>query len=100
MFDFGLFEIVVVMIIGLIFIKPEDLPNAIRSVSKTFKNIKSYIFNAKDEFNKVIDEIEIQEFNNNILNNEKKYLEKLKREFEEEDFVIKNEKYIRYYYDK
>lgn len=61
--NFSLSEILVVLLIALLVIKPEDLPGVAHSLGKWIKSIRGVFTKVKDEMNGFIDTVE---------NNEKK----------------------------
>lgn len=64
MFGMGIFEILVVLIVAVIFLGPEKLPQAMVDIAKFFKAVKKTINDAKDTFDKElqIDEIKKEAF--------------------------------------
>ena len=59
----GMWELAVVLIVGLIVLGPERLPVAIRTVSRWIKTIKSMANSVKAEVN---EELRIHELHNNL----------------------------------
>ncbi|KAF7767683.1 sec-independent protein translocase protein TatB [Pseudoalteromonas citrea] len=59
----GMWELAVVLIVGLIVLGPERLPVAIRTVSRWVKTIKSMANSVKAEVN---EELRIHELHNNL----------------------------------
>ena len=53
MFDFGIFEIIVIMAVALFVIKPEDLPAVLRSCGKFVRKIKKI----SNEFTSALDDV-------------------------------------------
>ena len=49
MFDIGLWELIVIGVVGLIVLGPERLPVAVRSVSQWIRTAKKMASNVKDE---------------------------------------------------
>ncbi len=42
MFDLSIWEILIVVLGAIIFLKPEDFPEVIRAIAKIFRKIKNY----------------------------------------------------------
>ncbi|TMO60827.1 Sec-independent protein translocase protein TatB [Pseudoalteromonas aurantia] len=59
----GMWELAVVLIVGLIVLGPERLPVAIRTVSRWIKTIKSVANSVKAEVN---EELRVHELHNNL----------------------------------
>jgi len=57
MFDIGLWELIVIGVLGLIVLGPERLPVAVRSVSQWIRTAKKMASNVKDE---LAQELEIE----------------------------------------
>tara|TARA_Y100000588_G_C14211282_1_gene906788 strand:+ start:1515 stop:1847 length:333 start_codon:yes stop_codon:yes gene_type:complete len=70
----GMWELVVVLIVGLIVLGPERLPVAIRTVSRWVKTVKSVANSVKAEVN---EELRIHELHNNLKKAEQKNMEDL-----------------------
>jgi sec-independent protein translocase protein TatB len=64
MFDMGFSEIVFIVIVAVIFLGPDKLPETIRSVAKFFRKVKSITSEAKETFEK---EINLQELRDEAL---------------------------------
>ena len=78
MFNIGWTELLLITIVFLIFIKPQDFPFFIKKIAKFFYKIKNYISDITEE---IKEEIYIDEFkkkNKEILKIEKE-LKKLKK---------------------
>ena len=52
MFDIGFFELLLVLLVGLVLLGPRRLPEAIRSISKSLLWIKKYCNRSKQEMGK------------------------------------------------
>lgn len=65
----GMWELAVVLIVGLIVLGPERLPVAIRTVSRWIKTIKSVANSVKAEVN---EELRVHELHNNLKKAEEK----------------------------
>ncbi|GEK08107.1 Sec-independent protein translocase subunit TatB [Pseudoalteromonas sp. McH1-7] len=59
----GMWELVVVLIVGLIVLGPERLPVAIRTVARWIKTVKSFTNSVKAE---VSEELRVHELHNNL----------------------------------
>lgn len=81
MFDVGFLELIVVMVIGLLVIGPEKLPEAVRACALWIGRIKRVLRDARSEFEQQIgaDEIRREIHNEQVL----KSLQKLKQQREE-----------------
>ena len=54
MFDIGILELFLVLVIGLVVLGPERLPEVVKSVTRSMKWIKKTITSTKDEVSKNI----------------------------------------------
>ena len=54
MFDIGILELFLVLVIGLVVLGPERLPEVVKSVTRSMKWIKKTITSAKEEVSKNI----------------------------------------------
>ncbi len=54
MFDIGILELFLVLVIGLVVLGPERLPEVVRSVTRSMKWIKKTITSTKEEVSKNI----------------------------------------------
>jgi sec-independent protein translocase protein TatB len=54
MFDIGLLELFLVLVIGLVVLGPERLPEVIKSVTRSIKWIKKTVTSTKEEISKNI----------------------------------------------
>ena len=54
MFDIGLLELFLVLVIGLVVLGPERLPEVVKSVTRSIKWIKKTITSTKEEISKNI----------------------------------------------
>jgi sec-independent protein translocase protein TatB len=70
----GMWELVVVLIVGLVVLGPERLPVAIRTVSRWVKTVKSVANSVKAEVN---EELRIHELHNNLKKAEHQKMEDL-----------------------
>ena len=69
MFDIGILELFLVLLIGLVVLGPERLPEVVKSVTRSMKWIKKTITSTKEEVSKNIglDEIYLDLRNEEIL---------------------------------
>ncbi|MBR2112508.1 MAG: Sec-independent protein translocase subunit TatB, partial [Helicobacter sp.] len=74
MFGVGIFEILVVLVVAVIFLGPDKLPQAIVDVTKFFRAVKKTINDAKDTFDK---EVQISELKKEALGYKKLFEENL-----------------------
>ncbi|WP_104712724.1 Sec-independent protein translocase protein TatB [Helicobacter cetorum] len=68
MFGMGIFEILVVVIVAIIFLGPEKFPQAIVDIAKFFRAVKKTLNDAKDTLDK---EINIEELKKETLEYQK-----------------------------
>ena len=54
MFDIGILELFLILLIGLVVLGPERLPEAVKSVTRSMKWIKKTITSTKEEVSKNI----------------------------------------------
>lgn len=52
MFDIGLWEILVVVVVALLVIKPEQLPHVARTIGRLLGKVKSMLASVKQEVDK------------------------------------------------
>lgn len=64
MFGVGIFEIVVILVVAVIFLGPDKLPQAIVDITKFLRAVKKTINDAKDTFDK---EVQISELKKEAL---------------------------------
>jgi len=76
LFQIGFFEILIILIIGIVFVGPQKLPQVIKFFVKTFRTIQKNISAVKDEIESEIkvDEIK-QDIHNELINNDFKKLD-------------------------
>lgn len=74
MFDIGFWELIFVAVIALLVLGPERLPGAIRSVSRTFTNIKQTVNSVKSEINH---ELRVHELHEQLKQAEQKSMHNL-----------------------
>ncbi|PAV00920.1 twin-arginine translocase subunit TatB [Helicobacter sp. TUL] len=87
MFGVGIFEILVVLVVAVIFLGPDKLPQAIVDVTKFFRAIKKTINEAKDTFDK---EVQISELKKEALGYKKLFEENLNATKSEVDTITKD----------
>ncbi len=78
MFNIGWTELLLITIVFLIFIKPEDIPFFIKKIATFFYKIKNYISDITEEFKEEIYTDEFKKKNKEILKIEKE-LKKFKK---------------------
>ena len=71
MFNIGWTELLLITIVFLIFIKPEDIPFFIKKIATFFYKIKNYISDITEEFKEEIYTDEFKKKNKEILKIEK-----------------------------
>lgn len=69
MFDIGFPELLLVLLVGLIVIGPDKLPQVIKSLTRSFRRIKTYVSQTSLELEKSVgmDEIRQELHNENIM---------------------------------
>ncbi|WP_105166621.1 Sec-independent protein translocase protein TatB [Pseudoalteromonas sp. T1lg23B] len=70
----GMWELVVVLVVGLIVLGPERLPVAIRTVSRWINTVKSVANSVKAEVN---EELRVHELHNNLKKAEQQNMQDL-----------------------
>ncbi|WP_404341905.1 Sec-independent protein translocase protein TatB [Pseudoalteromonas mariniglutinosa] len=75
----GMWELVVVLIVGLVVLGPERLPVAIRTVSRWIKTIKSFANSVKAEVN---EELRVHELHQNLRKAEQQNMQELSPDLE------------------
>ncbi|AUJ71637.1 MULTISPECIES: Sec-independent protein translocase protein TatB [Pseudoalteromonas] len=76
----GMWELVVVLIVGLIVLGPERLPVAIRTVARWIKTVKSVANSVKAE---VSEELRVHELHNNLKKAEQQGMQDLAPELKQ-----------------
>ncbi|UAA38726.1 Sec-independent protein translocase subunit TatB [Paraneptunicella aestuarii] len=79
MFDIGFLELVVVAVIALLVLGPERLPGAIRSTSRTIRNIKNMATGFRNE---IEHQLHIQELHDNLKKAEEQNFKNLSPEIQ------------------
>lgn len=80
MFDIGFFELLIIGVIALVVLGPEKLPGAIRTTSKTIRNIKSMATGFKTEIEQ---QMRIQELHENLKKAEAQQMKDLSPEVQQ-----------------
>lgn len=80
MFDIGFWELLVIGVIALLVLGPERLPGAIRSTSRTIRNIKNMATGFRQE---VEQQLRIQELHENLKKAEEQQLKNLSPEIQQ-----------------
>lgn len=80
MFDIGFWELLVIGVIALLVLGPERLPGAIRSTSRTIRNIKNVANGFRQE---VEQQVRIHELHENLKKAEEQQLKNLAPELQE-----------------
>ncbi|MBQ4813884.1 twin arginine-targeting protein translocase TatB [Pseudoalteromonas luteoviolacea] len=76
----GMWELVVVLVVGLIVLGPERLPVAIRTVSRWIRTLKSVANSVKAEVN---EELRVHELHSNLKKAEQQDMSNLSPELQE-----------------
>ena len=73
MFEIGFPELLVIVFVGLLVIGPEKLPQIIKTLTRSFRAIRSYLNETKSEIEKSVgmDEIRQDLHNEKIMESEK-----------------------------
>ena len=68
MFDIGFLELLLVVLVGLVVVGPDKLPQAVKSITKSFRKVKTYLNQTLLELEKSVgmDEIRQDLHNENI----------------------------------
>ncbi len=71
MFDIGFPELLVILLVGLVVVGPDKLPQLIKSLTKGFRTIKSYLNQTRSQLERSVgmDEIRQDLHNEKILEN-------------------------------
>ncbi len=80
MFDIGFWELLVIGVIALLVLGPERLPGAIRSTSRTIRNIKNVANGFRQEIEQ---QVRIQELHENLKKAEEQQMQNLSPELQE-----------------
>jgi sec-independent protein translocase protein TatB len=80
MFDIGFWELLVIGVMALLVLGPERLPGAIRSTSRTIKQIRGVATGFKQE---VSEQLRIHELHENLKKAEEQQLHNLSPELQE-----------------
>ena len=69
MFDIGFLELLLVVLVGLVVVGPDKLPQAVKSIIKSFRKVKPYLNQTLLELEKSVgmDEIRQDLHNENII---------------------------------
>ena len=57
MFGIGGNELLIIILLMVIFIKPKDIPSVVNFIAKTFKKIRSFISEIRKQINEITSEI-------------------------------------------
>jgi len=71
MFDIGFPELLVILLVGLVVVGPDKLPQLIKSLTKGFRTIKSYLNQTRSQLERSVgmDEIRQDLHNEKIMEN-------------------------------
>ena len=71
MFDIGFPELLVILLVGLVVVGPDKLPHLIKSLTKGFRTIKSYLNQTRSQLERSVgmDEIRQDLHNEKIMEN-------------------------------
>ena len=74
MFDIGFPELLVILLVGLVVVGPDKLPQLIKSLTKSFRAIRSYLIQIRSQLERSVgmDEIRQDLHNEKIMENLKK----------------------------
>ena len=65
MFSIGFFEIILIFVLAVILLKPEDWPALLRQAGRLFKRIRIYTNHLQRSFEAAVDAAELQKFDRN-----------------------------------
>ena len=71
MFDIGFPELLVILLVGLVVVGPDKLPQLIKSLTKSFRAIRSYLIQIRSQLERSVgmDEIRQDLHNEKIMEN-------------------------------
>ena len=81
MFGIGWSEFIIIFVIGIIVIGPDELPNALRNLGKFFRKIKQMSNSFTDTFDDAMGDLEMEEITNKANS---KFKEQIKENVEKE----------------
>ena len=61
MFEIGVPELVVIVLVGLLVVGPEKLPQILKTLTRSFRAIKSYLMETRSEIEKSVGMDEIRQ---------------------------------------
>jgi Tat protein translocase TatB subunit len=61
MFEFSLVELLLVAVVGLLVIGPEDMPKVLRAIIKVWREIHSLVSDVRKSVNQMVDETGLNE---------------------------------------
>ena len=93
MFDIGFPELLVILLVGLVVVGPDKLPQLIKSLTKSFRAIRSYLNQIRSQLERSVgmDEIRQDLHNEKIMENLKE-TQKRKKPSKKEKQSIKSER--------
>ena len=71
MFDIGFPELLVILLVGLVVVGPDKLPQLIKSLTKSFRTIRSYLNQTRSQLERSVgmDEIRQDLHNEKVMEN-------------------------------
>jgi sec-independent protein translocase protein TatB len=85
-FDIGFWELVVILVVGLVVLGPDRLPGAMRTVTQWVKGARNMADNVKDEISQ---ELKLHELQENLKKAEQKGMKDLAPELQESVDTLK-----------
>ena len=87
MFDIGFPELLVILLVGLVVVGPDKLPQLIKSLTKSFRTIRSYLNQIRSQLERSVgmDEIRQDLHNEKVMENLKE-TQKRKKPSKKEKF--------------
>ena len=82
MFGIGSNELILIILLMVIFIKPKDIPSVVKFIAKIFKKIRNFISHVKGQIDEITNEISDTKDEINETFHDK--IEKLRLEIEKE----------------
>lgn len=66
MLDIGISELLLIVVVGLIVIKPQDLPVVVRHVAGFLRELRGIYLGLKDQMHKVMEEAGMDDIRHNV----------------------------------
>ena len=72
MFSIGYSEIVLILVVALVVLKPEDWPNLLYSLGRFFRSLQIFFNHGTRAIHQVIEDVELEEIRKKALKNAEK----------------------------